>query len=192
MQGNQLKIPTSNSFDKAYNLTYKKTMPASTDEEIFDFEGNLEQSFYDFLLENGIEVATANDPQRLGDDYIGVQVLVGGIADDQHMIEKPNGHLEYGHYNYSVEITIHTDRIENANPALPYSRYHRELVAKTRNLLSISRAAEVASLNDKIEYYWINQLLAEQTTYQTFDENFDETVLNYSGDFSILPDAWPA
>ena len=48
-------------------------MPATSNEEVFNFEGNLEQSFYDFLLANGIELATANDPQRLGDDYVGVQ-----------------------------------------------------------------------------------------------------------------------
>ena len=58
-------------------------MPATSNEEVFNFEGNLEQSFYDFLLANGIELATANDPQRLGDDYVGVQITIGGIADDE-------------------------------------------------------------------------------------------------------------
>lgn len=166
-------------------------MPAETDEEVFNFEGNMEQSFYDFLIDNGIELATANDPQRLGDDYIGVEVMVQGIAEDEHMAEKPNGHLEYDHYLYSVLITIHTDRIENSVPSAPFSRYHRELVAKTRNLLSISRAAEVASLNDKITLYWINQLMARSTSYNASDESYDETILSYEGDFSILPDAWP-
>ena len=49
----------------------------------------MEQSFYDFLLAEGIELATANDPQRLGDDFIGVQFTIGGISDDEHMSEKP-------------------------------------------------------------------------------------------------------
>ena len=128
-------------------------MPATSNEEVFNFEGNLEQSFYDFLLANGIELATANDPQRLGDDYVGVQITIGGIADDEHMSEKPDGNLEYDHYDYEVSITIHTDRIENAVPGAAFSRYHRELVAKVRNLLSISRAAEGASLNDQISHY---------------------------------------
>lgn len=166
-------------------------MPATSDSEVFNFEGNLEKSFYDFLLDNGIEIATANDPQRLGDDYIGIQVIIEGIADDQHMAEKPNGHLEYDHYNYSVLITIHTDRTENSVPSAPFSRYHRELVAKVRNLLSISRAAEGFGLNEKITLYWINQLMARTTDYNAYDDGYDETVLTYNGDFSILPDAWP-
>ena len=166
-------------------------MPATSDEEVFNFEGNLEQSFYDFLLANGIELATANDPQRLGDDYVGVQVSLGGISDDEHMSEKPDGNLEYDHYNYSVEITIHTDRIENAVPGAAFSRYHRELVAKVRNLLSISRAAEGASLNDQISLYWINRLIASDTSYNAYESSKDETILSYNGSFSILPEAWP-
>ena len=167
-------------------------MPAASDEEVFNFEGNLEQAFYDFLLENGIELATANDPQRLSDDYIGVQVFIGGINEDEHMSEKPGGQLEYDHYDYTVDITIKTDRNENAVPASGFSRYHRELVAKVRNLLSISRAAQVSSLNDSIDYYWINRLVASDTNYTAYENSFDETVLTYEGDFSILTDAWPA
>ena len=166
-------------------------MPATTDEEVFSFEGNLEQAFYDFLLANGIELATANDPQRLSDDYIGVQVFLAGINEDEHMSEKPGGQLEYDHYDYSVDITVHTDRNENAVPAAQFSRYHRELVAKVRNLLSISRAAQVSSLNDSIDYYWINRLVASDTNYTATDNSFDETVLTFEGDFSILTNAWP-
>ena len=166
-------------------------MPAATDEEVYNFEGNMEQSFYDFLLANGIELATANDPQRLGDDFIGVQVTLAGISDDEHMSAKPDGSLEYDHYDYSVEITIHTDRIENAVPGAAFSRYHRELVAKIRNLLSISRAAQVASLNDQITLYWINRLVPSDTNYTAYDNSYDETVLTFEGDFSILPEAWP-
>ena len=166
-------------------------MPAATDEEVFNFEGNMEQSFYDFLLANGIELATANDPQRLGDDFIGVQVTLAGISDDENMSAKPDGSLEYDHYDYSVDITIHTDRIENAVPGAAFSRYHRELVAKIRNLLSISRAAQVASLNDQITLYWINRLVPSDTNYTAYDNSFDETVLTFEGDFSILPEAWP-
>ena len=166
-------------------------MPAATDEEVFNFEGNMEQSFYDFLLANGIELATANDPQRLGDDFIGVQFTIEGISDDEHMSEKPDGSLEYDHYDYSVEITVHTDRVENAVPGAAFSRYHRELVAKVRNLLSISRAAQVSSLNDQIDLYWINRLIPSETTYTAYDSSNDETVLTFTGDFSILTTAWP-
>ena len=167
-------------------------MPAASDDIVFDFEGNLERAFYDFLLENGIELATANDPQRLSDDFVGVQVFIGGINEDEHMSEKPGGQLEYDHYDYSVDITIHTDRNENAVPASGFSRYHRELVAKIRNLLSISRAAQVSSLNDSIDYYWINRLVAGNTNYIPTDNSFDETTLTFEGDFSILDSAWPA
>jgi len=166
-------------------------MPATSNEEVFNFEGNMEQSFYDFLLAEGIELATANDPQRLGDDYVGVQFMVNGIAEDEHMSEKPDGNLEYDHYLFGVEITIHTDRIENAVPGAAFSRYHRELVAKVRNLLSISRAAEGASLNDQITLYWINRLIASDTSYNAYESSKDETTLSYNGSFSILPEAWP-
>ena len=166
-------------------------MPATSDTEVFNFEGNMEQSFYDFLLDEGIELATANDPQRLGDDFIGVQFIVGALADDEHMSAKPDDSLEYDHYNFTVDITIHTDRVENSVPGAAFSRYHRELVAKVRNVLSISRAAQVASLNDKITLYWINRLIAGDTNYTAYDSSYDETVLTYEGDFSILPEAWP-
>ncbi len=166
-------------------------MAATTDEEVFNFEGNLEESFYDYLLANGIELATANDPQRLGDDYIAVEVTIGGVASDEHMTEKPSGDLEYDHYNYSVNITIHTDRNENALPSAPFARYHRELVAKVRNLLSISRAAQVASLNDQITLYAINRLMPSGTDYAADDRSYDETILSFDGDFSILTTAWP-
>ena len=165
-------------------------MPVTEDAEVFNFEGNLEESLYDFLLANGIELATANDPQRLGDDYIGAQVSMGGIAEDEHMTEKPDGSLEYDHYNFSVSITIHTDRDENALPSAAYSRHHRELVAKVRNFLSISRAAQVASLNDQITLYWINRLVPSGTSYTAYDSSYDETVLEFEGDLSILTTAW--
>ena len=166
-------------------------MPATSDTEVFNFEGNMEQSFYDFLFDEGIELTTANDPQRLGDDFIGVQFIVGALADDEHMSAKPDESLEYDHYNFTVDITIHTDRVENSVPGAAFLRYHRELVAKVRNLLSISRAAQVASLNDKITLYWINRLIAGDTNYTAYDSSYDETVLTYEGDFSILPEAWP-
>lgn len=166
-------------------------MSASTNEEVFDFEGNLEKSFYEFLKDNGIKLATANDPNRLSDDFVGVQVAISGLAEDEHMSETPGGNLEYDHYNYSVEITVHTDRNENATPRPPLSRYHRELVAKIRSLLSISRAAQGQSLNDKLELYWINRLVPTDTSYEATENNYAETTLTYSGDFSILTGAWP-
>ena len=106
------------------------------------------------------------------------------------MSEKPSGDLEYDHYLYSVTITIHTDRQENALPGAAFSRYHRELVAKVRNLLSISRAAQVASLNDQLDYYWINRLIPSGTDYTAYDNSYDETVLSFEGDFNIRTEAW--
>lgn len=166
-------------------------MATTTDAEVFNFEGNLEKSFYDYLLANGIELATANDPQKLGDDYIGVEVSIGGIFSDEHMSAKPDGNLEYDHYNYSVSITIHTDRVENATPSAPFARYHRELVAKTRDLLSISRAYAADSLNDQVTLYDLNRLMASGTEYSSDDMSYDETILSFDGDFSILTTAWP-
>jgi hypothetical protein len=166
-------------------------MAATTDAEVFNFEGNLEESFYDYLLANGIEIATGNDPQKLGDDYVSVQVTIGGIFSDEHMRAKPDGKLEYDHYNYSVSITVHTDRNENAVPGTAFARYHRELVAKVRNLLSISRAYAAASLNDQITLYDLNRLMASGTDYSSDDNSYDETILSFEGDFSILTTAWP-
>ena len=166
-------------------------MPATSDTEVFNFEGNMEKSCYDFLLAEGLELATANDPQRLGDDYVGVQFSVGGIADDEHMIAKPDGNLEFNHYLFTMDITIHTDRSENSVPGAAFSRYHRELVAKVRNLLSISRAAQGASLNDQLTLYWINRLIPSDTSYTPYDTSHDETVLSFTGDFTIQDDAFP-
>jgi hypothetical protein len=166
-------------------------MAATSDAEVFNFEGNLEQSFYDFLLANGIELATGNDQQRLADDYVAVEVSIGGVAPDEHMSKKPDGSLEYDHYLYSVSITVHTDRDENAVPGAEFSRYHRELVAKIRNLLSISRAQQAASLNDQITLYVINRLMPSGTDYAADDMSYDETTLSFDGDFSILDIAWP-
>lgn len=165
-------------------------MPADNDIQVFDFEGNFEESFYNFLLDNGIELATFNNPQRLGDDYIAINFNVTGLHEDEHMSQKPDGELEYDHYNFEVEITVHTDRHNDNSPGLTFSKYHREIIAKVRNLLSISRAAKVGSLNEAIEYYWVNRLIPRSTICNTDDNSKDESLLIYEGDFSILTSSW--
>lgn len=166
-------------------------MPATTDAEVFDFESNFEKSFYDYLLANGIEIATGNNPVKTGSDFVSVVFTTESVHSDEHMSAKPDGKMEYDHYNYSLAVTVHTDRNENAEPGAAFTRYHRELVAKIRQLLSISRAYLPDNLNSFIEFYDLNRLMPAGTEQASDDMSFDETTLNYQGDFSILTSAWP-
>jgi hypothetical protein len=167
-------------------------MPATTDAEVFNFEGNIEKAFSDYLTANGVSVATSNSPVTTGDDYVSVTADIGGIFADEHMTAKQDGTLEYDHYNFTVEVKVHTDRDENSTPSAGFLRSHKEQVAKLRQLLSISRAYKAGSLSTYLTYYSINRLIPSGTAYESDDMHYDATILSFAGDFSILTSAWPS
>lgn len=166
-------------------------MPATTDAEVFNFEGNIEKAFSDYLAANGVSIATSNNPVTTGDDYVSVTADIGGVFADEHMTARLNGTYEYDHYNFSVEVRVHTDRNENTAPSAGFLRNHKEQVAHLRHLLSISRAHREGSLNSYLSYYSINRLMPSGTAYESDDNHYDATILSFAGDFSILTSAWP-
>ena len=166
-------------------------MRAVSDADLFDFEGNLQAAFVAYLTEQGFTIATSNDPERLPQDFIAVQVSILGLQ-DEHMVQRPyGGNMEYDHYSYSVAITIHTDRTEDTTPSTEFARYHHQQVAKMRAALSILKAYDKGGLNGGIKFYSINRLMPAATEYEADGMGYDSTTLNYSGDFTIKQSAFP-
>jgi hypothetical protein len=167
-------------------------MTASTDAEVFNFEGNLEKSFADYLTDEGLTIATSNSPATLPSDFVAVSVTISGVHEDEHMSQRPYyGNLEYDHYKGSVAITVHSDRVQDTPPSIGFLRYHKELVSKARAALSIMRAYDDGGLNSYVEYYAINRLIPAGADYESDDMQYDETTLTFDLDFTILTKAWP-
>jgi len=167
-------------------------MTASTDAEVFNFEGNLEKSFSDYLTAEGLTIATSNSPETLPSDFVAVSVAISGVHEDEHMSQRPYyGNLEDDHYKGSVTLTVHSDRVTDEQPSVGFLRYHKEIVSKVRAALSIMRAYDDGGLNNYIEYYVINRLLPSGTDYESDDMQYDETTLSFDLDFTILTKAWP-
>ena len=166
-------------------------MRAVSDADLFDFEGNLQAAFVAYLTAQGFTIATSNDPDRLSQDFIAVQVSILGLQ-DEHMVQRPyGGNMEYDHYSYSCAITIHTDRTEDATPSAEFARYHQQQVAKLRAALSILSAYDKGGLNKHVNFYTINRLMPAATEYEADGMGYDSTTLNYNGDFAIKQSALP-
>lgn len=164
-------------------------MAAKTEEEVFNFEGNLEKGFYDWFASKALELKTSNNPQTLPDDFISVEATIGGATG--HVVVKPNGSNEYGQYDLDVAFTVRTQRGEDTpSQTLEIKRRHLELVALCRKWLAVSNAR--GSLDAFITLYEINTLTPSGTERDTsIDAQYDETVLNYSGQFDVLTTAFP-
>ena len=167
-------------------------MRAVSDADLFDFEGNLQAAFKSYLDELGFSIATSNDPERLGNDFVAVEISILGLQ-DEHMVQRPyGGNVEYDHYSYSVQITIHTDRTEDETPSAEFAKVHQQTVAKIRAALSILRAYDKkGGLNKHVNFYTINRLMPAATEYEADGMGYDSTILNYNGDFAINQSAFP-
>ena len=115
-----------------------------------------------------------------------------GAANPKHMQRKPSGEYEYDQYDLTLNFTITTKRTEeegSGDDTVP--RRHQQIVANVRRWISIGNAKDSA-LQTYLTLYTINRLVPDGAEYDhDEDTDEDETILSFTGTFSILTDAWP-
>ena len=81
-------------------------MAANTEEQVFNFEGNLESAWRQFFASKAIELKDASNPQTLPEDFVAVMVEVGAATGKA--IHKPDGSSEYSQYESSAPRALPT------------------------------------------------------------------------------------
>lgn len=163
-------------------------MPASSLTELYNFEGNVESAFEDWLGDQTLEIVKSQDFDTLEDDYIAASFELGETT--QHAYEISAGVWEYDQYACSVSITIRTRRHgETDSQTASVRSRHQELCARVRTWMSVSKA-KGSALETYLAYYEFQFLRPAATQYAS-EGDFDETTLVYDGQISILPSAWP-
>ena len=163
-------------------------MAANTEEQVFNFEGNLESAWRQFFASMVIELKDASNPQTLPEDFVAVMVEVGAATGKA--IHKPDGSSEYSQYEFKVEFTIRTERDNESSQNADIATRHQELVAMCRRWLSVGNAR--GSLDSYLTLYEINTLTPSASNRTASDDDYDETMLEYSGAFDILTNAFPS
>jgi hypothetical protein len=165
-------------------------MPADNLVQLFDFEGNLERGFRDWLDSKQLEVNIGGSPVVLDEDYIGVSIDIG--ATTEHTAEIATGEIEYDQYAFSVDIEIRTRRsTDTPSSTEGVEQRHREIVALVRTWLAPSQVRKSATFADYFPYNEIQFMNPSGTEYDSSVIDYDNTTLSYDGQFSILPSAWP-
>lgn len=163
-------------------------MPASSLVELLNFEGNVEAAFKSWLSDKLIELEVSQDWETLPDDFTAASFELG--ATTEHAYEISAGTWEYDQYDCNLAITIQTRRHgEEESGTTAVSSRHQELVATIRTWLAVSNA-KGSALETYLNYYEFQFLRPAQTNYSQ-EGDFDITVLNFTGQISILPSAWP-
>jgi len=165
-------------------------MAANSEEQVFNFEGNLESAWQQFFAAKALELKNASEPQTLPEDFISVMVEVGGATGKA--IHKPSGASEYSQYDFSVDFVIRTERDSEISQNADISTRHQEIVAMCRRWLSVGNAK--GALDSFLTLYEINTLVPAGTRREVSDSDsdYDETVLTFNGQFDILTNAFPA
>ena len=165
-------------------------MAANSEEQVFNFEGNLESGWQQFFAAKILELQSANEPQTLPEDFISVMVELGAATDKA--IHKPSGASEYSQYDFSVDFVIRTERDGEASQNADIKTRHQEIVAMCRRWLSVGNAK--GAMDSYLPFYEINTLTPAGTRREVSDNDsdYDETSLTYTGQFDILTNAFPA
>jgi len=165
-------------------------MPAESYTEIFNFEGNIESAFKQWLRDQMIEVRKQLSLESLPDDYIGVTAKLGGVTG--HYNPSPGGatHPTYDQYNFDLEFVVQTRRHnEEGSQTNGVESRHRELVALLRTWLSLFKI-KGSTLETYLEYYEI-EFLRPSGTANDVEDVFDISTISYEGQISILTNAFP-
>ncbi len=163
-------------------------MAANTEEQVFNFEGNLESAWRQFFASKIIELKDASNPQTLPEDFVAVMVEVGTATGKA--IHKPDGSAEYSQYEFKVEFTIRTERDNEPSQNADIATRHQELVAMCRRWLSVGNAR--GAFDSYLTLYEINTLTPSASNRTASDDDYDETMLEYSGAFDILTNSFPS
>lgn len=166
-------------------------MPAASYTELFNFEGNVESAFRQWLADQMLEVREQMDVETLPDDYIGVSMQLGEVTG--HYNPSPGGAANpvYDQYSFDLNFVVQTRRHneEGSQTANVESR-HREIIAMVRTWVSLFKA-KGSSLETYLEHYEIEFLRPTGTSNDTEDV-FDVSNLGYQGQISILSTAFPS
>lgn len=176
--------------DKINYCIYKETMPASSYTELFNFEGNVESAFKDWLADQMLEVRMQHDVETLPDDYIGVTMDLGAVTG--HYNPAPGGATTevYDQYEFELKFTVQTRRHnEEGSQTENVRARQQEIVSLLRTWVSMLKA-KGSALESYLAHYEIEFLRPAGSSNET-DDVFDITTLTYDGQISILSNAWP-
>lgn len=177
--------------DKIESATYFKQMPAASYTELFNFEGNVDSAFRDWLADQMLEVKKQQDVETLPDDYIGASFKLGAVTG--HYNPAPGGAANpvYDQYEFDLEFIVQTRRHneEGSQTANVESRHH-EMIALLRTWVSLLKA-KGSALESYLQHYEI-EFLRPAGTDNSVEDVFDVSTLSYSGQISILSTAWPS
>lgn len=165
-------------------------MPAESYTELFNFEGNVESAFREWLGDQMLEVREQLDVETLPDDYIGVTMNLGGVTG--HYNPSPGGATNptYDQYDFDLEFVVQTRRHnEEGSQTDNVKSRHREIVALIRTWVSMLKA-KGSALETYLKYYQI-EFLRPSGSANSIDDVFDITTISYDGQISILTDAFP-
>jgi len=165
-------------------------MPAQSYTEIFNFEGNIESAFKQWLGDQMLEVQEQLSVETLPDDYIGVTAKLGGITG--HYNPSPGGatHPTYDQYNFDLDFIVQTRRHnEEGSQTENVKSRHREIVALIRTFVAMFKA-KGSALETYLQYYQI-EFLNPSGTENNIEDVFDVSTISYDGQISILTNAFP-
>lgn len=165
-------------------------MPANSEEQIFNFEGNLEEAFQAWLDSKDILAFSSVNPKVLPDQFIALMVEIGAATDK--LYPKSVGRNEESQYAFTLNVIIQSGSSEEEESTDPdIRRKHQETVATCRKWLSVSNAK--GNFDSFLPLYVVNFLTPAGSPRLVDDENdYYETTLTYSGQFYIRSDAWPS
>ena len=165
-------------------------MPANNLTELYNFEGNIEAAFQTWFSDQSLTLEVGIGTDTLPDNCISFQFLLGA-ATGHYALSAVNSKAEYDQFQFTIDVIIQTQRqTTEASQTAQVGTRHQELVALSR--VWMSRAKNNGSLLETyLNYYAFNTLIPAGTSFAQ-DEDFDETTLSFSGQVSILANAWPA
>lgn len=163
-------------------------------EKIFNFEKNLEESFYNYLTINGIpNVIDTRTTEELPASFVSAVVNMTGV--DSEVYAKASstgtGQNEYTRYTATITILVQTDRDADVNTGIDgFASSHDLIVATIRKLMlhgAINGTVSgVTALNS--DYYELYRLIYSGEASDFDEDGTDQKFLEYS--FSFLIKDW--
>ena len=165
-------------------------MQASSYTELFNFEGNVESAFKEWLADQLIEVRETLGLESLPDDYIGVTFNLGATTGHYNLSPGGATNPTYDQYEFNLDFVIQTRRHNEDGDTIKHIKSRQQgLVALLRTWLSLFKI-KGSALETYLKYYEI-EFLRPSGTANDVEDVFDVTTLSYEGQISILTNAFP-
>lgn len=167
-------------------------MPASTLQELHDFEGQFATAAKAILTAAGLTgVRGVGETGTVPDEVIVTNFLAGAAVPDARGVLTPSGAVIAGLYDGSLEILIRRRRDDNiASELTGVSRRMNETISQIRALF-LAQPEPFTSAN--LPYYDVSNLIPQETEY-AYDTatRREAVVLSWSVRWCINPDQLPA